>query len=272
MKKASLPILWAAFLATLFLSAGFIFNSSVTAAPVFQLTPFPTPTAGPDGRILYQVQLGDTLWRIAAVAGISIDELRILNGLDPDEVITVGQVLLLGLGGPAGQPTDPPPPGATPVPPTPTEAAGGAIICVLLFEDTNGDALRQEEEFAINGGAVSINERTGLFANTGDTTDEIDPETLAPIPVCFQEVPTGSYTISVAIPDGYNPTTTLSVPLEVQAGDSTTLNFGAQLGSEAVSSNLPVQEGGRSPMLGVLGFALLLAGVGLGVYSLRAGR
>jgi hypothetical protein len=167
----------------LFLTAGFVFSSSVTAAPAFQLTPFPTPTAGPDGRILYQVQPGDTLWRIAAVAGISIDELRILNGLDPDEVITVGQVLLLGLGGPAGQPTDPPPPGATPIPPTPTEAAGGAIICVLLFEDVNGDALRQEEEFAINGGAVSINERTGLFANTGDTTDEIDPETLAPIPV-----------------------------------------------------------------------------------------
>ena len=39
------------------------------AAPALQLTEFPTPTPGPDGRIIYIVQDGDTLWRIAAVKG-----------------------------------------------------------------------------------------------------------------------------------------------------------------------------------------------------------
>ena len=69
-------------------------NSPAVASPQFQLTPFPTPTPGPDGRILYTAQAGDTLWRIAAVAGITLDELRLLNNMQPDDVLVEGQVLV----------------------------------------------------------------------------------------------------------------------------------------------------------------------------------
>ena len=96
----------------------------VQAAPAYQLTDFPTPTPGSDGRILYVVQADDTLWRISAVTGVSLDELRRLNNLDVDAVIRPGQTLLLGLASPF-QAT--PEPGATQVvpqqplvPPTPT--------------------------------------------------------------------------------------------------------------------------------------------------------
>jgi hypothetical protein len=44
------------------------------AAPVAQLTVFPTPTPGSDGRILYTVQPNDTLWRISAITGVSVEE------------------------------------------------------------------------------------------------------------------------------------------------------------------------------------------------------
>lgn len=75
-----------------------LFNTPASAAPALQLTDFPTPTAGPDGRIIYIVQAGDTLWRISAISGVSLDELRILNNLSADDVIGEGQQILLGFG------------------------------------------------------------------------------------------------------------------------------------------------------------------------------
>src|SRR4030042_5078312 len=73
------------------------------AAPLAQLTVFPTPTPGADGRIIYIVQQGDTLWRISAITGVTIDEIRRLNNLTGDTV-TPGQKLLIGMAGPAEQP------------------------------------------------------------------------------------------------------------------------------------------------------------------------
>ena len=57
------------------------FQSPVLAAPNPQMTNFPTPTPGSDGRIIYIVQDGDTLWRIAAVSGLDLADLRDLNQL-----------------------------------------------------------------------------------------------------------------------------------------------------------------------------------------------
>ena len=103
-----------------------------------QPTPFPTPTPGPDGRIIYRVQEGDSLWRIAAIAGLSLEELMAMNGIQPGDFISPGMELELGIGGPA-RPT----PGeasiqpTTDVPsPTPTPLVGTAEICVLLFKMT----------------------------------------------------------------------------------------------------------------------------------------
>ena len=132
MRKVVLSFTLLALGALLFFQAG----SQTLAAPQAQLTPFPTPTAGPDGRILYTVQSGDSLWRIAAVAGIPLDELRALNNLGPDDIIAPGQKILLGLGGPAGQlPTQGPAPTATSELPTPTPGVGTGALCILLYED-----------------------------------------------------------------------------------------------------------------------------------------
>jgi len=55
-----------------------------------------------------------------------------------------GDLLLVGTGGPAAGPTVTPGPSPTPAPPTitPTPFAGTTEICVLLFDDLNGDAQR----------------------------------------------------------------------------------------------------------------------------------
>ncbi len=227
------------------------------------MTPFPTPTPGPDGRIIYVVQPNDTLLRISLISGVSLDELRALNNIIGDNIIE-GQQLLLGLAGPADATL---PPGVTLTPtsilPTATERPGLGTICILLFDDVNGDAIRQEAELPIAGGEVSLSNRSGSISRTG-STGGIEP-------VCYEELGEGNYVITMGIPDGYNPTTVTSYSLTLNAGDETYLDFGAQLNSQALAE-LPVESGGespRSPLLGIIGAALLLSGVGLAIFARR---
>jgi len=233
------------------------------AAPALQLTPFPTPTPGPDGRILYVVQQGDTLLRISLIAGVPVDELRGLNNLTGD-TITIGQELLLGLGGPSQvSPTPGPSPTPTPVEPTPTPVTGNGSICLLLFEDRNGDSIRQEEEVSIPNGAVSINNRSGSVSLTTATKSGLEYD-------CFEDLPEDDYTITVAIPEGFNPTTPSNFSVQLGAGDVTYLSFGAQInsGGQVESPAAPVEQG-RSPFWGIIGGLFILAGAGVAMFASR---
>lgn len=257
----------------LFLSGVSVYlNSPTLAAPALQLTDFPTPTAGSDGRIVYIVQEGDTLWRISAITGVSLDDLRALNKLSEADIIAPGQQLLLAFGNPVLPTQDPNaaptaiPPGFTP---TPTAGPSSATICILLYEDVNGDALRQETEFGIFGGALNLANSSSNLSLTGESTDatEVDEfDDIVPVRVCFQKIPAGKYTLSIAIPEGYNPTTFLNYEFNLQGGDEAFLDFGAQISTAGIEANPPPEEGGRSPVMGVIGGAFILGGLGLAVY------
>ncbi|MBN1667145.1 MAG: LysM peptidoglycan-binding domain-containing protein [Anaerolineales bacterium] len=244
------------------------------AAPLAQLTPFPTPTPGPDGRIMYEVQPGDTLWRIAAVSGISLEELREYNNLGTNEIIAPGRMLILGVGGPVQEvPTQGPPPTATSTLPTPTPGTGTGQICVLLYLDQDGDAIRQEEEPSIARGAININDRLGLVSINAETPAGGISASLFPEPEelgfsCF-EVERGVYNVTVAIPDGYNATTVLNKAVSLDAGQELFLSFGAQPDAQTLAEAPTVIQGGqaKSPALAVFGGLFLLAGIGLGVYA-----
>jgi hypothetical protein len=237
-----------------------IFDTS--AAPLAQLTPFPTPTPGPDGRIIYIVQANDTILRISLISGVTIDELRGLNNL-LDDVIVPGQELLLGLGGPsAATPTPGPSPTPTQAIPTASPEPGLAILCVLVYNDINGDAIRQEEETSIAKSAISVNDRLGAISLTATTVSGLDPH-------CFNDLPEGEYNITVAIPDGYNSTTVSSYVLKIQAGDETYLDFGAQANSETQADAPISTEEGRSPLLGIIGGIFLVAGAAVAVFASR---
>jgi len=230
------------------------------AAPRLQMTPFPTPTPGPDGRIIYIVQPGDTLVRISLISGVSVEELRGLNNLVGDNIV-VGQPLLLGLGGPSlPSPTPGPSPTPTPLLPTPSPKPGLGNLCVILYNDRNGDSLRQEEEPSIPGGAISVNNRAGNISLTVETSSGLQPH-------CFTDLPEDTYTISVAVPEGYNPTTVTNYTLRLLAGDETYIDFGAQASSQTVAEAPAPGGSGRSPLLGLLGGLLLFAGIGLAIYA-----
>ena len=217
-----------------------------------------TPTPGSDGRILYTVKSNDNCISIALKNGISEAQLRQLNNLQANDcqALQIGQKLLIGV----KQENTPTPTSNVPVTPSPTPIQGNGSICIYLFNDTNGNALAETTELPLAGGQISITDQLSKVNLTGATLDTGDP-------VCFDNVPEGDYNISVAIPEGYNPTTAMSFKMTLGAGDSATVDFGAQPGSRLVTT---VTEGNRpSPLLAVLGLFFIAAGVGLWFYLRR---
>lgn len=255
------------------------------AAPVPQYTTIASPTPGPDGRIIYIVQEGDTLWRISAITGISLDELRRLNNLTAEDIIQPGERLLLGLGGPSEiPPTEGPPPTPTSDLPTETPMIGTGILCISVFIDVNGDALRQEEELDLEGGAISISNRAGTVSLSQGEAGGLVPRCYEDIEFGYYDIPgsreecisvvqcalvldQGQYNISVAIPEGYNATTSMDHEQDLEAGFQTFLDFGAQPNSETAAETPVIPEVGqeRSPLLAIIGIGLLLVGIGVGV-------
>ena len=215
-----------------------------------------TPTAGSDGRILYTVQQGDSCISISLKNQISEDQLRSLNNLDTNCTVIAGQKLLLGIVA-ATTPTIVITGTPTPVLPLATQSNGTGNICVYLFNDINGNTMVDANETAIAGGAASLINRSGDVSKTGMTDASGNS-------LCFNNLPEGDYNISMAPPEGYNSTTTMNYPLKLKAGDSDTVDFGAQDSSVATAAN--AAGNARSPLLAILGAALVLAGAGLGIY------
>lgn len=238
-----------------------------------QLIQYATPTPQPDGRIIYIVKEGDNCISIAALNGIGLEQLYMQNPqLETDcSNLLPGMQLLLGIGGPASYtPTPGPSPTPTIAPPTPTPFSGTTSVCVLLYDDLDGNAVRSETEFGIEGGQVSVTDINGAYTDTKSTVRTIDPDTEEPVRTCFDDVPEGTYNVSMAVPEGFNSTSAITYRLEVKAGDTAMLAFGAQSRTIQVAPEEPgPQEAGNFPIMGVLGGILLLAGVGMGWYALQ---
>jgi hypothetical protein len=238
--------------------------SAGAIAPVLQVD-FQTPTPGPDGKIIYIVKEGDSLWTIAALSGISVEELRALNGIQPNDFISPGMELLLGLGGPE-LPTAIPDDAttATPIPLTPTPLVNTGEICVLLFLDENGNARLDEGEIALANGQLSVADVQGVVA--GELTTDTNLEG-----ACFTALPAGDYNVSAAVPPEHNPTTSMNIPVRLQPGEIKNVEFGAQPSAALVDSSADT-AGGQSTLLGLLGGILLIAAGALGYYASRMNR
>lgn len=241
-----------------------------SAAP--QQQGFVTSTPGPDGRIIYIVKEGDTCSQVALLHGITVPQLRSFNTrLDENCTLTPGQQLIVGLSV-SSLPTA----GPVATLPSPTvtltPVSGTTEVCVLLFNDANGDALRQETEFGLDGGAVSLTNLNGSYSQTQNTTSSVDPDTAEPVRTCFLDVPQGEYTISMGVPENYNRTMVDSYKLTVKAGDRASIDFGAQSKTVTIGEPVETQDSDRSPLLGIFGALLLLGGAGLGYYAYRSGQ
>jgi hypothetical protein len=263
--KSNALLLISLFLAVFGLAA---LSLGAQAAPPAQF--YSTSTPNPDGKIIYVVQPGDNCGRISLLTGVSVNDIISLNKLDAACIIVPGQRLVIGFGGPAFfTPTVGPSPTATIAPPTATPIAGGnGIVCFLMFNDINGDGLRQNAELGVAGGAVSLTSLQGTYSKQTTTISGLD-EFSDPLRVCLDNVPMGDYSVSAAVPEGYNPTTLFTYSLTVIPGDTSEVSFGVQ-----PKSSMPVEEPGStqqgtSPLLGIGGLMFILGGIGLAVFALR---
>jgi len=221
-----------------------------------------TPTALPDGRILYVVEENDTCISIA-LRYLNGDTNKIiqLNGLDANCTIYPEQELLLGVYE-TPVPTEGPSPTPTEIVPTPTPYNGNGVICINLFNDVNGNAMPDTDELPIAGGAISVADREGLVSLEGTTSGMVDD------PTCFEGIPEGEYNVSVGPPEGYYATTSMNYPISLIAGDSSTLIFGAQISSAGAVAEASItgEETQRSPLMAILGGVMILAGIVMGFY------
>ncbi len=67
-----------------------------TATPTATATAVVSPTANPDGRILYQVAPGDTLILIAERFGVALNDLSGYNNLANNDTLAEGQTIIIG--------------------------------------------------------------------------------------------------------------------------------------------------------------------------------
>lgn len=232
---------------------------------------YQTPTPNADGQIIYTVREGDTCTSIYLLFQnrVPIEQIIALNGLDSDCTLNVSQQLIIATVDPPSDTETGPAPTATLDIPAPTPFDGNGELCVVLFEDLDGNQMRSESELYLAGGVVSVNDREGTYSETMETIGG-DPE-LVDI-ACFEDVPEGEYNLSMGITDGYFATTALNITLFVAAGDTVVVDFGAQPASPVIDPDVPAEGGGRSPLLLVIGILFLSGGAGLTYFFIRFRR
>ncbi|MEA3338560.1 MAG: LysM peptidoglycan-binding domain-containing protein, partial [Chloroflexota bacterium] len=183
-------------------------------------TPRPAPTPRPDGAIVHIVESGDTLFGIALMYGVEVAQLRQLNAgsLGPNDLISVGQAIVISIPSEAPTPSPlPAPPTTEPTPGSPEEeATTGASICVLAYHDRNGDTFRDEatEELLPNAEFAIANASGIVDRYTSNGVNE---------PHCFTGLTPGAYRVIQTAPAGYAP----SGPAEYNVGlpEDTSLDF-----------------------------------------------
>jgi len=232
-------------------------GTATVIAPTMYLTP--TPLA--DGSIYYIVLAGDTLYSISARTGVSIDTLERLNNIRRTDVLPADKRLLIGKGTPStAEPTLAFVPTETP---TPLPVSGTGTMCVQVFNDTNGNATRQEDEVLVGSAQISVALQNGTEVGSY-TTDGVNE------PHCFANLPAGEYNVSAAAPKGFNPTSDSTLLLKLQPGDKAYVSFGVQ-GHVVPTSGPSGGGGGASPLVGVAGLALIVS-AGLMLYAVLRPR
>ncbi len=233
------------------------------AAPVFQIGPTPTPNA--EGVIQVTVQTGDSLWSIAARAGLTLDEILDLNGLTRNDFINSGDVLIIGYGD-AGAPAEtaeeaPAEDGApaegesapaegeeaaveggeeaaveeaavevaeeapaeeAPAEPEPAAepVATTGEICLLAFDDANGDGFFDGGESLKSNVAITLANGQAVISNYITNGSE---------PFCIDGLESDTYRVSRSLVPGEAVTNAADWGVTLAPGMSINIEFGSRI-------------------------------------------
>ena len=241
-------------------------GAAATSAPTQIPLPTATPSAAVSGTSLtYVVQSGDSLFGVALKFNLTLDQLLALNpGLTRDSPLQVGQTIVVGVATPT--PTEAPTA-------TPASAAGG--LCLIAFDDDNGDGRRDSDEPPVAGVLFEVIDGNGnsLARNTSAASDE---------PYCLSDLAAGRYTVNITSPSDRLPTTETSVLIGLLAGETFNVDFGSRAAltptpppvetpTPTATAQAETPRADNAP-LAVLGIVLIIAaGLALG-FALRARR
>jgi LysM repeat protein len=204
-----------------------------------------------DGSIVHVVQPGQYLYLIAGSYGVTVQQIKDLNGLTSSILHTGDELLIRPAEGAEEEPEEPT---STPPPTTPPqqvtaiavgpEAAITGNLCVLAFKDGNRSASRDPGEDLLAGATITLSDgerELGRYTTIGISPSE---------PYCFSNLDAGTYDLLISGADLVS-TTPSNIRLAVPAGQTIRVEYGA-VPSQAEP---PVQPPDPGPALD-LGFDL----------------
>ncbi len=190
--------------------------ATVPFAPPVWVSPTPDAT----GAIVVIVQPGESLWVIAARAGLSLPDLLALNNLTDSAIINPGDALIVGYVTPAAPSPEPTQQATLPPPtPRPTATPAVAVVCVSAFDDRNRDGEHDLDEPLRAGVAFTVYNTQAVVANyVTDGRSE---------PKCLTGLAPGEYRITRSIQPGEVLTTAGDWALSLVAGGELRQAFGS---------------------------------------------
>ena len=144
---------------------------------------------------------------------------------------------------------------------TPPSFGQPAEICVLLYNDANGNGRADSGEGIIAGGQLSLLDAQSSAVLQTHTVARGETGGY-----CFRDLPPGAYTVAAAAPAGYNATTDASVIQRLQGGEHFALTFGAQPGGASAAAS---SDTARWITLGLVGLLLAAAIVAFALIQRR---
>ncbi len=148
-----------------------------TAPPT--ATPSPSPTPEP---LVHVVERGDLLGRLAQQYGVSVDELAAANGIDPEDVLSIGQELVIP--GQVGSASE-----------SPTTATPTSSPTVTSTSTPTSTATRTVTPTATTAPARATASATPTPSPTGEPTATPEPTQLADL---YHTVEQGEYLGAIA--------------------------------------------------------------------------
>ena len=210
-------------------------------------TSFPQVPAGQEAELSISLtapaQLGpyQGTWQVRTTDGVVLDNLFL-------KIVVAGEAAPPVAAVTATPQSQAPVPTATPTP-TPGQ------ICVLAFNDRNGDGQQSADENPLAGVVFALADSNG--PKDTYTTDGVSE------PYCFADLQPGSFTLTAKAPGGYSGTSPKTQIVAISGGKEDFV-FGARRGG-AVPTPTRTSSGGGGATSGLLGGAgrYILAGAAL---------
>ncbi len=229
------------------------------AAPA-QFVPAPTATPNAEGIIYAEVQPGDSIWALAARAGLTLDEILELNEASRDTVLRPGDLVIVGRGEAPGEETqvdvesaggsseaapsdevesaEAQPESETPAESEPPPADDGQAaddgpipsevsVCLKAYDDLNADGVQDADEALRPAVAFTISDGQAVVSNYV-TDGESEP-------FCVEGLSAGSYRVTRSVLPNEVLTTAGDRAVSLSEGSSLNLEFGSYMADETLA-------------------------------------